>query len=231
MWLSPNSLCCLRRRHLTDKLLPLRTRGPSHSSSTWITQESDIDLHGYQDDDCHSSLPLDSFDTADKIQYCDLHGCTNTDQSGRFGVKVAGRPRISPLSSPFPPPLGYILVPQRCSSLSLDASFLSPAVLSALEGVTYIAEHLRAEDADFSVSADMMTQSFCCWFYSCLTLLSVSTGEGGLEVRGHGCRPDLPVDVHYRVSAGDSGTLPASVAVWDVLVQSRKTKRMNYTIK
>lgn len=80
-------------------------------------------------------------------------------------MRVAGRPRISPLSPPFPPSLGYILLPQRDSSLSLawdtpsvdsnlSASVLSPAVVSALEGVTYIAEHLRAEDADFSVSAD-----------------------------------------------------------------------------
>ncbi len=29
---------------------------------------------------------------------------------------------------------------------------LSPSVLQALEGVHYIADHLRAEDADFSVS-------------------------------------------------------------------------------
>lgn len=36
-----------------------------------------------------------------------------------------------------------------------DSTFLlSPSVIQALEGVHYIADHLRAEDADFSVSMD-----------------------------------------------------------------------------
>lgn len=70
---------------------------------------------------------------------------------------------MSPLS---PQSLGYFLH-QRRSTVSWDwdaapvdrgsvqsaAGFaLSPAVVSALEGVTYIAEHLRTEDADVSVS-------------------------------------------------------------------------------
>lgn len=159
--LSLNSLCCLRRRHLTDKLLPVLTPGPSHSSSTWLTQESDIDLRrGHQ---------LDSLDAADEIHYCDLHRDPHADHLGRFGVKIDGRLRISSLSPPSPRFLGYTLLPQRQSTFSLDwdtppaehgsiqsasASLLSPAVVSALEGVTYIAEHLRAEDADFSVRAE-----------------------------------------------------------------------------
>lgn len=49
------------------------------------------------------------------------------------------------------------------------------------------------------------------------TALLSSTGEGGLEVCSHGGRPDLPVDVCYCVSARDSRTLPASVALRDVL--------------
>lgn len=48
-------------------------------------------------------------------------------------------------------------------------------------------------------------------------LLFVCTGKGGLEVRGHGRGPDLPVDVHHRVSAGNCRTLPAAVALWDVV--------------
>ncbi|XP_049919309.1 neuronal acetylcholine receptor subunit alpha-2-like [Epinephelus moara] len=178
----------VRRRHLTDKLLPVRTPGPSHSSSTWLTQESDIDLHGYQDENgCHSSHQLNSLDTGDVIHYCDLHGYINADHLGRFGVRVAGRPRISPLSPPFPPSLGYILLPQRDSSLSLawdtpsvdsnlSASVLSPAVVSALEGVTYIAEHLRAEDADFSVKEDwkyvaMVVDRIFLWMFIIVCLL------------------------------------------------------------
>ncbi|XP_054479721.1 neuronal acetylcholine receptor subunit alpha-2-like [Anoplopoma fimbria] len=163
-----------RRRHLTDKLLPLRTPGPAHRSSTWVTQESDIDLHGYQED------------ASDETHYCDLHGYT--DNLGRF-VKVAGRPRISPLSPPFPPSLGYILLPRGLSSISSDtppvqhgstwspsASALSPAVVSALEGVTYIAEHLRAEDADLSVKEDwkyvaMVVDRIFLWMFIMVCLL------------------------------------------------------------
>uniref|UniRef100_A0A0D9RUZ0 Uncharacterized protein n=1 Tax=Chlorocebus sabaeus TaxID=60711 RepID=A0A0D9RUZ0_CHLSB len=39
-------------------------------------------------------------------------------------------------------------------------------------------------------------------------------GEGGLEVRGHGHRPHLPLDVHHRLPAGDRGPLPAALAGW-----------------
>lgn len=37
-------------------------------------------------------------------------------------------------------------------------------------------------------------------------------GEGGLEVRGHGHRPDLPLGVRHRLLAGDSRPLPATLA-------------------
>lgn len=43
---------------------------------------------------------------------------------------------------------------------------------------------------------------------------SVLAGEGGLEVRGHGHRPHLPLDVHHRLPAGDRGPLPAALAGW-----------------
>lgn len=40
----------------------------------------------------------------------------------------------------------------HCKPVSDDRMSLSPSVIQALEGVHYIADHLRAEDADFSVS-------------------------------------------------------------------------------
>ncbi|CAB1434674.1 unnamed protein product [Pleuronectes platessa] len=144
---------------LTDRLLPVWTPGPPDITSTWITEESDLDLHG-----CHCSHQLDSLDSGDEIHVCDIHGYSNLPRSG---VRRSGRPRISSLSPPSPPSLGYTLLPQRRSTLSLDwdtppvehgliqspsGAALSPAVVSALEGVIYIAEHLRAEDADFSAS-------------------------------------------------------------------------------
>ncbi|XP_029300707.1 neuronal acetylcholine receptor subunit alpha-4-like [Cottoperca gobio] len=152
----------VRRRHLTA--------GPAHSSSTWATQESDIDLHGYQDDG--------TLDTGDEIHYCDLHGYANTDHLGRG--------RMSPQS------LGYLVLPQRHASLSWDwdtappvqdgsmpspaDSLLTPAVVAALEGVTYIAEHLRAEDADFSVKEDwkyvaMVVDRIFLWMFIIVCLL------------------------------------------------------------
>uniref|UniRef100_A0A672Z2E1 Cholinergic receptor nicotinic alpha 2 subunit n=1 Tax=Sphaeramia orbicularis TaxID=375764 RepID=A0A672Z2E1_9TELE len=86
-----------------------------------------------------------------------------------------------------PQRLGYTLLPQRHSSLTLNrdlplldptppASALSPAVLSALEGVTYIAEHLRAEDADFSVKEDwkyvaMVVDRIFLWMFIIVCLL------------------------------------------------------------
>uniref|UniRef100_A0A3B4XA59 Cholinergic receptor nicotinic alpha 2 subunit n=1 Tax=Seriola lalandi dorsalis TaxID=1841481 RepID=A0A3B4XA59_SERLL len=140
-------------RWLCMKLLPVRTPGPSHITSTWITEESDIDLHGNQDD----------------------NGCYSSHQI----------PSLSP------PSLGYTLLPQRQSTLSLDwdtplvergsiqtplASVVSPAVASALEGVTYIAEHLRAEDADFSVQEDwkyvaMVVDRIFLWMFIIVCLL------------------------------------------------------------
>ncbi|XP_069554420.1 neuronal acetylcholine receptor subunit alpha-2-like isoform X2 [Brachyistius frenatus] len=175
----------VRRCHLTDKLLPVRTPGPSHCTSTWITQESDIDV---QDD--KGFHQLHSLDTGDEISCCDLHGHPDTDHL-TFGMKLAGRPRISSLSPPSPRSLGYALLPQRHSTLSLDwdtppvehgsiqtqwASALSPSVVSALEGVTYIAEHLRGDDADFSVKEDwkyvaMVVDRIFLWMFIIVCLL------------------------------------------------------------
>ncbi|GLD66607.1 neuronal acetylcholine receptor subunit alpha-2-like protein [Lates japonicus] len=147
----------VRRRHLTDKLLPVRTPGPAHITSTWITEESDIDLHGYQSGgSCHSSHELNSLDTRDKIHYCDLHGHPHTDN-------LASLDWDTPAS-------------ERGSIQSPSASVLSPAVVSALEGVTYIAEHLRAEDADFSVKEDwkyvaMVVDRIFLWMFILVCLL------------------------------------------------------------
>ncbi|XP_060888989.1 neuronal acetylcholine receptor subunit alpha-2-like [Labrus mixtus] len=192
----PRWLCMTRpvhrRRHLADKLLPLRTPGHSHFTSTWITQESDVDLHGYENDNlCHSSHRLDILDTGGQMKYCDLHSYEDADHVGGSGVKIDGRQRISSFSSPSARCLGYTILPQRPSTFSLDwdnppvehgttqstpASFLSPAVVSALEGVTYIAEHLRAEDADFSVKEDwkyvaMVVDRIFLWMFIIVCLL------------------------------------------------------------
>ena len=43
-------------------------------------------------------------------------------------------------------------------------------------------------------------------------LLLGRTGEGRLEVRCHGDRPHLPVDVHHRVPAGHHRPVPPALA-------------------
>uniref|UniRef100_A0A8D3ALH9 Neuronal acetylcholine receptor subunit alpha-2-like n=1 Tax=Scophthalmus maximus TaxID=52904 RepID=A0A8D3ALH9_SCOMX len=117
--------------------------------------------------------------------------CMKRPHHALLGVKIAGRARTSSLSPPSPPSLCYTLLPQRRSMVSLDwdappaecgsiqspsASVLSPAVVSALEGVTYIAEHLRAEDADFSVKEDwkyvaMVVDRIFLWMFIIVCLL------------------------------------------------------------
>lgn len=50
-----------------------------------------------------------------------------------------------------------------------------------------------------------------------LTAPLCSAGEGGLEVRGHGDRPHLPLDVHHRLPAGHRGALPPTLPGGDDL--------------
>ncbi|XP_029928351.1 neuronal acetylcholine receptor subunit alpha-2a isoform X2 [Myripristis murdjan] len=159
----------LRRRGLIDKLLPVRTPGPSHSTShstatTWITQESDVDLHGYQDDaGCHGYHQLGSLGMGVELSYCDLHGYSDTDVDGDLRPSTlslnwdGSAPELRPIQHP-------------------SATALSPAVVRALEGVTYIAEHLRAEDADFSVKEDwkyvaMVIDRIFLWMFIIVCLL------------------------------------------------------------
>ncbi|KAM9433364.1 neuronal acetylcholine receptor subunit alpha-2a isoform 1-T1 [Salvelinus alpinus] len=179
----------LRRRGLVGKLHPFgtfRTPGPSRASShstahTWLMRESDVDLHGNEDEDVIR------------------HGYLDTEMDAGLG----GRLRLPPSFS-FPPPSPRLpvytpLIPkthttQRPPNLSLTpdwdfappgpdvgmahapAPALSPAVLQALEGVTYIAEHLRAEDQDFSVKEDwkyvaMVIDRIFLWMFIIVCLL------------------------------------------------------------
>lgn len=64
-------------------------------------------------------------------------------------------------------------------------------------------------------------------FTGSFLVLCLLSGEGGLEVCGHGRRPHLPVDVHHSVSAGDRWTLSASVALWDDLKPRLDVKNTN----
>lgn len=50
-----------------------------------------------------------------------------------------------------------------------------------------------------------------------LTAPLCSAGEGRLEVRGHGDRPHLPLDVHHRLPAGHRGAVPPALPGGDDL--------------
>ncbi|XP_046887453.1 neuronal acetylcholine receptor subunit alpha-2a isoform X2 [Hypomesus transpacificus] len=180
------------------------SHGASRSTThTWLTRESDVDLRGHEDVCRHGygdvvDVVRRSYWEAD----VDVHGDSDTD----VGLGVRGRltpsfsfPPSSPVLPGFTPlphslsSLSSMLHPQRPSSLlsSLHwdtnpspehgtiqdmALSLSPAVLRALEGVTYIAEHLRAEDADFSVKEDwkyvaMVIDRIFLWMFIIVCLL------------------------------------------------------------
>ncbi|XP_040919812.1 neuronal acetylcholine receptor subunit alpha-2 [Toxotes jaculatrix] len=67
--------------------------------------------------------------------------------------------------------------PIKVENTALDSKFLlSPSVIRALEGVHYIADHLRAEDADFSVKEDwkyvaMVIDRIFLWMFIIVCLL------------------------------------------------------------
>ncbi|XP_045567204.1 neuronal acetylcholine receptor subunit alpha-2a [Salmo salar] len=185
----------LRRRGLVGKLHPFGTfgtAGPSRYSShstahSWLMRESDVDLHGNEDEDVIRHGYLD----------------TEMDAGLRGRLRLGVGLRLPPSFS-FPPPSPRLpvytpLIPkthttQRPPNLSLTpdwdytppgpdvgmahtpAPALSPAVLRALEGVTYIAEHLRAEDQDFSVKEDwkyvaMVIDRIFLWMFIIVCLL------------------------------------------------------------
>uniref|UniRef100_A0A8C5FQW9 Cholinergic receptor, nicotinic, alpha 2b (neuronal) n=1 Tax=Gadus morhua TaxID=8049 RepID=A0A8C5FQW9_GADMO len=98
-----------------------------------------------------------------------------------------------PPAAPPPPPPPPLLPPasgldlpplcvQKTGSLGEEATpgessfLLSPGVMRALEGVLYIADHLRAEDADFSVKEDwkyvaMVIDRIFLWMFIIVCLL------------------------------------------------------------
>ncbi|KAM9767050.1 neuronal acetylcholine receptor subunit alpha-2-like [Menidia menidia] len=170
----PRWLCMRRPRH------PARSISQSHLTdkfppeSTWDSQESIIDLQGCQDDSV--GLQLDSLFSGEELNRHDLQVCPDRRRSERFGVRTAYRDR-TPLPSP-PPPRPFSLDWSSAHHLMYrgSPSLLSPAVVAALEGVTYIAEHLRAEDANYSVKEDwkyvaMVVDRIFLWMFILVCLL------------------------------------------------------------
>ncbi|XP_056419744.1 neuronal acetylcholine receptor subunit alpha-2 isoform X3 [Hyla sarda] len=76
-----------------------------------------------------------------------------------------------------PVPGGQCQTPRQSKVENVESNFLlSPSILKALEGVHYIADHLRAEDADFSVKEDwkyvaMVIDRIFLWMFIIVCLL------------------------------------------------------------
>ncbi|XP_036943113.1 neuronal acetylcholine receptor subunit alpha-4 isoform X3 [Acanthopagrus latus] len=88
-------------------------------------------------------------------------------QEGAANRQLTGVNRVNPTQKPA----------KVDNTVSTDSSFLlSPSVIRALEGVHYIADHLRAEDADFSVKEDwkyvaMVIDRIFLWMFIIVCLL------------------------------------------------------------
>ncbi|KAM3860946.1 neuronal acetylcholine receptor subunit alpha-2 [Diretmus argenteus] len=88
-------------------------------------------------------------------------------QSRQEGVEGKNRARVNPAQKQ----------PSKAdNTVSNSSFFLSPSVMRALEGVHYIADHLRAEDADFSVKEDwkyvaMVIDRIFLWMFIIVCLL------------------------------------------------------------
>ncbi|KAL2090572.1 hypothetical protein ACEWY4_012835 [Coilia grayii] len=94
------------------------------------------------------------------IQYCSLHKEATSGDSAKPAPLIQGRP--SPTNGR--PPAWKSRMPKSRSAMSLSAAkgpshltspvTLSPALQVAVDSVQYIADHLRAEHADFSVKEE-----------------------------------------------------------------------------
>ncbi|XP_041835220.1 neuronal acetylcholine receptor subunit alpha-2-like [Melanotaenia boesemani] len=166
----PHWLCMKRPLHVREYRL---TDNPLNES-TWNTQESIIDFHGYQDDSSYHQL--NSFGTREEVNFCKLHVYPGSHHLASFGMRISGQPGISFLSPSSPQPLKLDWDATHSRIQSQSDSLLSPSVLSAIEGVTYIAQHLRAEEADFLVKEDwkyvaMIVDRIFLWMFIIVCLL------------------------------------------------------------
>lgn len=109
-----------------------------------------------------------------------LHCCApqdgNSQAEGPAALKSHPAPdRLCPCSCRKEPPAPPVATPQARRALA-QPPVLSPALTSAVEGVRYVADHLKAEDADFSVKADwkfvaMVIDRIFLWLFVLVCLL------------------------------------------------------------
>ncbi|KAL6477645.1 hypothetical protein MHYP_G00134800 [Metynnis hypsauchen] len=155
----------VRRRLLNPqgkKLGPNQTSNLSTSKS-WLQQETDVDVGRYQDKNGRAGMGIPSsfsFPTTSSLHLSDSEPLLQTYDLQQLGHRMNLNSRSIKLSNMEPEPT----LP------------FSHSVLQALEGVQYIADHLRAEDADFSVKEDwkyvaMVIDRIFLWMFVIVCLL------------------------------------------------------------
>uniref|UniRef100_A0A8C4RLA6 Cholinergic receptor, nicotinic, alpha 2a (neuronal) n=1 Tax=Erpetoichthys calabaricus TaxID=27687 RepID=A0A8C4RLA6_ERPCA len=138
--------------------------GNISTSKYWL--ETDVD-HKYDD----AELGMPSFSSLTMTSNClGLGGRSPLEHSLHHRLEgqsryVSSRVNPSPLR---PPKIDNLMSDSGCS--------ISPSILRALDGVHYIADHLRAEDTDFSVKEDwkyvaMVIDRIFLWMFVIVCLL------------------------------------------------------------
>ncbi|XP_053719332.1 neuronal acetylcholine receptor subunit alpha-2-like isoform X2 [Synchiropus splendidus] len=161
-----------RRRRLNKKLFQFHSAASCHSPSIWNTEESHVELNRFNSDQvcscsCHRHSSARDEDTHINAD--------NRDDPLSFGT--TGRSRIPPHQVLSHLSLNKERPPQEAGSRRRPSVLELPrAVVSALEGMTYIAEHLRAEDSDSSVKEDwkyvaMVVDRIFLWMFIIVCLL------------------------------------------------------------
>ncbi|KAK5923270.1 hypothetical protein CgunFtcFv8_000253 [Champsocephalus gunnari] len=109
--------------------------GRSHSAEQMSDQQKELPQKaGHR---CRSS----------SFQYCCLH------DEGPGIMGIAGWVKKQPATDQPTEPLRVEPIKDVCPQQTLGL-IISPAMQRAIEGVQYVADHLRAEDEDFSVKED-----------------------------------------------------------------------------
>ncbi|KAK1898864.1 Neuronal acetylcholine receptor subunit alpha-4 [Dissostichus eleginoides] len=126
---------CPLRSLSREEIHTMAPNGRSHSADQMSDQQKELPQKaGHR---CRSS----------SFQYCCLH------DEGPGIMGIAGWVKKQPATDQPTEPLRVEAIKDVCTQQTLGL-IISPAMQRAIEGVQYVADHLRAEDEDFSVKED-----------------------------------------------------------------------------
>ncbi|KAK2879150.1 hypothetical protein Q8A67_019941 [Cirrhinus molitorella] len=141
---------------------PLNTPNLS-TSKTWLQQETDVD--GLNCQDMEFGLGMGISTSISSPSATSLHLSDSEPLLQKYELQQLGHV------------VNLCQGPTKLTNLMSDPSLtFSPCVLRALDGVRYIADHLRAEDEDFSVKEDwkyvaMVIDRIFLWMFIIVCLL------------------------------------------------------------